>query len=396
VSELPQPVHEVLDPSVDEESVYRVWRNVGRARVMAWRRQERGPRRQWAVAGAGLAAAAAVGMAIWGVASGTGGPLRTVDGDRPGVLVAARDVPGRTLRFDDGSRILVEPGARLETTHNDARRFEARLARGRVDVHVEPDGPRRWRVDAGLAVVDVLGTRFVVERVPSRVRVEVLRGHVIVRDRLRDRRLELTAGDSVVVERDPPEPSVTPDTDGDGDGAASADADPPEAPRAGAHTRLRVEREAWRDLARRGQYDRAWDSLGRDGLDRASRNATADSLLQLADVARLSGHAEEAVAPLERFLREHPSDGRAGLAAFTLGVVHMDQRGAPGQAAEAFERALELDLPEPLREDALARLSAARGRAGDAEGAARAARRYLDRHPEGPRAPDVRRRLDGQ
>lgn len=407
MAELPQPIRHVLDESVDEQRVYRVWRNVGRARAAAWRGQGRTvrARRHVAMGAAGLAAAAALALALWHAGRDGQGPVRTTEGELPAVLeTPAGAAMAEVVHLDDDSRLVITPGARLVTEHNSGERFEARLDRGHVELEIEPGGPRRWRIEAGLATVEVLGTRFLVERGDDSVRVEVLRGRVAVQDNVRGGREELSAGESTVVggesARSPPArlPSDT-EPSGEAVEAAPPAAEPEEAAPAqptGAVERSRQQSPRWRDLARRGRYDDAWEVLGSSGLSRESRGASTEQLLELADVARLSGHPEDAVAPLERLLREHPGDGRAGLAAFTLGVVHMDQRAAPERAAGAFEQALELGLPAPLREDALARLAEARGRAGDFAGARRAAKRYLEHHPDGERAPDVARWLDGQ
>lgn len=58
-----------------------------------------------------------------------------------------------------------------------------RLERGRVMVDVEHDEGRHVVVEAGAIAVEVVGTRFLVEREPDE-RVAVARGHVRVRERL--------------------------------------------------------------------------------------------------------------------------------------------------------------------------------------------------------------------
>ena len=70
---------------------------------------------------------------------------------------------------------------------------------------------------------------------------------------------------------------------------------------------------SWRPLAERGQYEEAQKALRKAGPS-AVRDDTADLLLA-ADAARLSGHPAEAVPYLERVLRGHTHDPRAGLAA---------------------------------------------------------------------------------
>jgi hypothetical protein len=57
---------------------------------------------------------------------------------------------------------------------------------------------------------------------------------------------------------------------------------------------------------------------------RAPRDEVAPLMLA-ADDARANGHADSALAPLRRVLREHPNDPRAGIAAFTLGRLLLDE-----------------------------------------------------------------------
>lgn len=390
MAEIPKPVRRVLRDPVDEASYQRMWRAVGVRRATAWRRRERLPwRRAARIAVPAMAVAAAVAAVALGWPRGeapprspaqkaAAGPLRTAAGGLPSALVSRPGAGPVTTRFADGSRVTLTAGATLRARRNTARRFVTELESGRARFEVEPGGPRRWEVDCELAVVHVVGTRFEVEREPGRVRISVERGKVRVVDRVHRRDELLGAGASLLVEDEvppaAPPPTVAPATDG------GTTAGP--APSETAH---------WRALARDGEYDRAWHALGPRGLERETRAADAEELLALADVARLSGHPADAVAPLERLLRERPGNANAGLAAFTLGVIRMDRLGEPDEASAAFERALELGLPPSLRQDALARLVVSRGRAGDTDGAASAARRYLDQFPDGPRRTDVRR-----
>jgi transmembrane sensor len=152
---------------------------------------------------------------------------------------------------------------------------------------------------------------------------------------------------------------------------------------------------SFRDLARRGDYKGAYDALGASGIRRESMGDGVDTLLLLADIARLSGHPEEAAAPLARIVARRPNDPRTPLAAFTLGRLELDTLGQPARAARSFKAALALGLSEPLVEDARARLVEALARAGDLEGARAAAAEYERRSPDGQRLKDVRRWIGG-
>ncbi len=116
-------------------------------------------------------------------------------------------------------------------------------------------------------------------------------------------------------------------------------------------------------------------------------------MLALADVARLSGHPREAVEPLRRVARS--GDGRAPLAAFTLGRVELGELGNPASAAASFELALRLGLPAGLREVAHARLVEAHARAGHVAEARRWAGAYAQSFPNGRHAAAVQRWAGG-
>jgi TolA-binding protein len=144
----------------------------------------------------------------------------------------------------------------------------------------------------------------------------------------------------------------------------------------------------WRGLARQGRYDEAYRALPR--LHAQPPRWDVESELAAADVARLSGHVDEAVVRLERILQERRADPRAAAAAFTLGRVHADERRDPRRAADAFALAFRLAPAGMLAPDALAREAVAWDRAGEPARARAAARRYLDRYPNGLAAGDLR------
>jgi len=434
VSRLTVPVRSRLKDDADPAALDRVWKGIQRRRA---ERVRRGP---WMTYAPALAAAAAVVLLVvaWrgGVLGGArdgGGPLHLAGGADVVALVGAGAAP-TTFDFTDGSEVIVEPGARVETLDNGPTAFATKLASGAATFEVRPGGPRRWSVECGLMTVEVVGTRFRVERGAASARVVVERGTVLVRgERVRDRVQRVTAGESLEVtdttaSAEPPPapaasaaaststssaststsataqaqgvapapPSVAPPPPGAvpsvarvaPSAAGAAAGDPPSG--AGAPSPA-PSASAWRNLAREGDHADAYAALGSAGIASEAQVASVDDLLVLADVARLSGHPADAVAPLTRVVNEHAGDSRAPLAAFTLGRIQLDSLGRPAAAADAFARAIALGLPQSLREDAYARLVEARARAGDKAGAAAAAREYEQRFPAGQRLEHVRR-----
>lgn len=374
MSTLRPPLKDRLRMPDDEQALARIWTKVdGSAR--------RGAGRLFRIDGpalAGLSLAVAAAAIVWiGISRPDAGPLRLAGGDA--VATVQAPAAGTVLDMADGSRITLAGGARFEPLLSTGTSFVAMLESGRADFEVRPGGPRRWQIECGLATVEVVGTGFTCERAPGRLRVAVHHGVVLVRgERVRNRAQRLAAGESLEVTEDPiapaPPPGVAPPA------PAAATGQPASVPGPEIHIQGHL---AWRELAREGRQRDAFAALGERGLAREARQAGVADLLLLADVARLSGHPRNAVAPLERILDVYPRDPQAPLAAFALGRLNLDALDAPAQGARALERALALGLPQTLREDARVRLVEAYSRAGETSAARAAAQTYLREFPEG-------------
>jgi transmembrane sensor len=340
-------------------------------------------------------AAGALAIAVWAIPRGDHGPLRFADG-RP---LAAVDAPaaGAVLSMSDGSLVDLAAGARLAPLESTGTSFVAMLERGSAHFEVRPGGPRRWQIECGLATVEVVGTGFDCARAPGRLRVTVEHGAVLVRgERVPDRARRLAAGETLDVLEAPvapsaPAPSKAPSKIDEA--AAPAEAIVPAAPAARPAEPSDNAHAAWRELARDGHHHEAFASLGTQGIARETRRLGVADLLVLADVARLSGHGEEAVSPLERILRRFPSDPQAPLAALALGRLDLDTLHRPADAAVALERALALGVPASLREDVRARLVEAYARAENWPAAQAAAAAYVREFPHGRDLPLVQSRL---
>ncbi len=238
------------------------------------------------------------------------------------------------------------------------RGFELRSGGARFTAPHDAEHP--FIVVAGDVVVEDVGTTFTVQYLASdKLEVAVEQGRVKVR--AQGAETEIAAGGRLgfaVLPVSPEKPSTAP-------------AGPAVSP--------------WRPLAERGQFAEAHAALKKAGPN-AVRDETADLLLA-ADVARLGGYPAEALPYLERVVRSHARDPRAGLASFTLGRVLLDELGRPGEAADAFARARVAG--GPLAEDALAREVEAASRAGDISKSRDLAREYQSLYPDGRRAKAV-------
>jgi transmembrane sensor len=290
-----------------------------------------------------------------------------------------------TATFHDGSVAeLLGRDADLRVEQETPQHVVARL-KGGARFRVVHNRQRTFEVQAGEVRVRVLGTTFSVVQLPSGpTQVLVEQGHVQVA--WLGGATELQAGEGGVFPPpdgglvEAPAPAALPDdtqpSSGTGGPAAAA----------GSHATIGT-RKTWRDYAVRGEYGQAYDELSATGHD--VRDEAADLMLA-ADVARLSGHPEQAIAPLRRLCDRHPGDRRAPVAAFTLGRVLLDDLGRANEAAAAFEKARVLWPRGPLAEDALAREADAWARAGHTDRARAIAEQYLARYPAGRHADVLR------
>ncbi|MCY1501332.1 FecR protein [compost metagenome] len=108
----------------------------------------------------------------------------------------------REEHLRDGSELHLNADTRLHVHYDDAQR-QVELLRGEAIFEVARNPQRPFVIDSGLARVSVLGTRFVVNRLPDRLRVSVERGVVQVDSLSRPGdSLRLTAGQVLEVRTD--------------------------------------------------------------------------------------------------------------------------------------------------------------------------------------------------
>jgi len=384
-STLPNPLLELFEKCEPETRLRRVWGKIESRR--------RRPVRVGSVR-LGLVAALAcclVSIGVWWLrgheASRSRVPETTaIEGViEPGKLA-------RALDFGDGAHITVGPDARLDVLEQAAHNVNLALRRGLAQFDIRPGGARRWQIESSGVTVEVVGTQFSVERSTTSVRVEVQRGRVLVRGaQVPDGVQALDAGRVLIVETARELPASSQERAEPATSApVRATADPvlPSPRVASAHENA----PSWRQAAAAEDWQRAWESLGPEGVKQQSQevDSIAD-LFTLADVARRSGHAAAAVSPLTQIVARHASDPRAAVAAFTLGRVWLDAIGKPAEAVPAFEQALAMKLPATLAEDAQARLVEALAKSGDAARARGAADAYRSRYPNGTRRAAVDR-----
>lgn len=370
------PIKDRLRDPADEQALRRIWSGVAARSLSAKPRHRARPFVLLSAAGA-MAGVAVLLVNLLNQSGREPGPLQLTGGGA--IVSTVAPSSGATLSLSDGSRIELSAGTRLEPLESSSSVFLAVVAGGNATFDVRPGGPRRWQIECGLATVEVIGTRFSCERQSDRLRVAVQRGAVLVRgERIPDRVRRLAAGQSLEVTEAAPSAALPAPA-----AAATAAAVAPGLEPAAAPAPARAGAIAWRELARGGHHEQAFATLGSGGVRREMKRAGIADLFALADVARLSGHPAEAVAPLERIQTEFAADPQASLAAFALGRLELDTLGRPGHAAVALSRALQLHIPRSLREDVRARLVEAYARMGNDRAAAAAAQAYDREFPQG-------------
>ena len=362
----------IRDPTWGDERERAVLRATERALAAPPVRVARG-----IAAGAAMLALAAV-VVLW-ITTRRPAPEAAAPGTLPSAATAPSGEPRdpRTVVLADGST--AEPRSAdttLRLVEDSPSLSRCALQRGTGRFQVTKNPARTFRVEVGAIQVEVVGTKFDVERRDDdSVHVTVESGRVRVSggDHARD----LTAGEDDVFFA--------------GGGSADAAAAPSTAP-SGSTPSLALPAVGadWTTLARSGDYDAAYAAVSKRGGTGAVRDEP-NELLLAADVARLSGHPEQAVGPLRRVLARHRQDPRAALAAFTLGRVLLDGLGQPRESAVAFADAYALDPAGSLAEDALVREVEAWSRAGDATRAQQRGRTSLQRFPNGARTRQVKK-----
>ncbi|MEM9072838.1 MAG: FecR domain-containing protein [Myxococcota bacterium] len=338
-------------------------------------------RRRAAQVGALVAVAAAIALVL-------------LPRDRPAAKAPLAKTDPGIVRLADGSTATPLNDGNVIVAEVSETRAELVLHEGAAVFDVTPNPSRRFRVTAENVVVEVIGTRFRVDRLDDAIEVRVFEG--IVRASQGDDEVELRANrahrfrlgevasdeleettehgvvEHGVIEHGVVEPRAT-----------EHEVTEPTGRREPARTR-RPE-TSWRELAENGEFERAYRTL-----QRATAPRSVPDLMLAADAARFSGHPRRALTFLRAVHREHAGDPRAPLAAFTEGRILLLQLGRPQEAADAFATTRRLAPRSSLAEDALAREVEARSRAGSSAAAQRLARRYLELYPSGRRTAAVR------
>lgn len=336
-----------VQPDVSEGRVDRLWLGVSE-------RLEARPARRWRTwlaSGVVVAAAAAGGVFLLNTP-------RPVEVASSAVLSGAQletKTDELAVTLIDGSRVELAAESAVRVGGDQTSAVSLQLSRGQLTCDVVHREGRRFAVVAGDVEVRVVGTKFSVKTSsgPSpRVEVAVVRGVVEIESRRRPGIVaRVAAGQSWIQELEGavkaalPVPSVAP--------ASRVEAKARETP---------------------------------SSASPAPSGPTARELFEKATANRRSGDAAAAAQAYAELLRSHPSDARAGLAAFELGRLRMDRLQDPTGAAAALERAVAMSIGPSFREDGLARLVSVYATLGHLAACTRARDRYLASYPSGVHA----------
>lgn len=322
-----------------EASIDRVWERVEQAAARSRRRRVLVP----VLAGSAVLVALGVGAVLQGTRAR---PLT------PGVELLAEEQPVRG-RFSDGSTVELSGASAVRLLGDTPGEMRVGLARGAATFDVAKRPSRRFVIEAGIAEVRVIGTRFTVYRDEGRVQVSVQRGIVeVVQD---GQVARITAG-GTWQSRERRE-GVTP-------GRVPAVV---AAPRASAERAAVVRHPSAALLPSKS----------------VARESAPEELFEGALAARREGRMEDAALGLEHLLRRYPSDSRAALAAFELGRLQMDALKDERSAAESLTLSLQLSPDAPFAEEALARLVRAYDGLGATASCLHSRDRYLAQYPDG-------------
>lgn len=323
-----------VEYSVSDERRQAAWRSV---------RQRLARRRRVVPVVVVLAAAAMVALVGWRWAAAPAA------GRQQGGQTVSTATTALEFTLDDGSRLELGAESSLMVKSEDDRLVSLELVRGSALFDVTRRPERTFRVAVEDVAVEVVGTRFRVERSSTLgVQVSVERGAVDV-VRLGERRRlhpgeswSLRVASATVPSAPPPQADAV-------DAGVLAVATPPLKPRA------------------------------RPAAPAPER--TADDVYAQLLASRRAQQWPAAADAARTFLDRFPADARCGLVSFELGRIEMDRLNAPARAAVRLRRAAALSPDAPFAEDALAREVRALEAARDDDACHRSRAAFLERFP---------------
>lgn len=367
------------------------------------------------VAIAAASALALAGFALFHSRGVVGAPapvsVSAVHGGRllEGGYLSAPGGSGVVLVFNEGSKFVLEPGARGRVRAVTTEGARLTVEQGTGSFSITPSREHRWAVEAGPFVVNVRGTDFSVTWDPQRERFELrlrhgavtVSGPVLGEDWVlragQNLTVDLRKAETVITEGRPadapaelaapaPEPAVVEDT-------PPASAAPPPASAGAAPSSAPSGERRWREALASGDWDRVLSEVERDGVDAALQTASSGDLLALADAARYRRRADLARAALLAHRRRFPGSADTS---FLLGRVEELRPGGSSEAMRWYEEYLARSPSGTYAAEALGRKMILTEQARGPSAARSVAEEYLRRFPEGSYAGAARALLSAR
>ncbi|WP_394839048.1 FecR domain-containing protein [Pendulispora rubella] len=336
-----------------------------------------------------------------------------------GDWIAAPKTGSLPIHFSDGTELLLAASSRARVVDVGSLGARVVLERGETHARVVHGESSSWYFAAGPFEVHVTGTQFQVGWQPAEgtFTLQLEEGSVVVtgcglaRERAvrSGQSLRLICDEEHMVATEEPVPARAPSPAPSPAPSAPTNAVRPSAPATPPRRvsslpempkpEATVEPPApvaaqpspppapeWRIMFGADRFHEAYAAAHRAGWARLCEEGDVSDLAALADMARFTGHFDEAEQALLAIRRRFPADERAPWAAFQLGRLCFDQRSLPRDAANWFGTAFRERPSGPLAREVLGRLMEARERAGEMDAAREAARRYMAKYPSGPHA----------
>jgi TolA-binding protein len=360
------------------------------------------------------ASALVAGVIVFGILTGLRGRFVThalsyaIDDGHVGKggIIEAESSNPPTLRFSDGTEVLLSPETKASLRSVDSHGARVSLVEGSAHVDVVHKAGASWLFDAGPFLVVVTGTAFTLQwtSFDEKLDLKMERGTVEVSGPLSDGPISLRSGQHLVVRVRERETLVR-----DAEDAAelkrtelgSQPVEPAASPVAlsvasretGSGSPSRLSQGAgdrdWAAEVARGDYETVVRQAERRGLDTSLAEASSVDLAALADAARYGRHDDVARRALLTQRRRFPVSSAARDASFLLGRLE-ETRRAFSEAVEWYNQYLGENPLGTYASEALGRKMTLIQRLYGDERARPVAEEYLGRFPQGTYAARAR------
>lgn len=302
------------------------------------------------------------------------------------------------LNFSEGSRVILEPGARGRVARATSHGATMVLENGRARIDVVHRADTDWQILAGPYVVQVAGTSFEVsynvatQTFELDMREGVVRvtgpGLAVPGEIRGTQRLLLapgSAGRPPAASATPIAPTVNEATIPEvNPGAQHATPDIQSNPGTGAVIGKRKGADSWSQLGMKAQHKEIVGLAERQGIDNALNSASGPDLFALANAARFTGKHQLADKAYRAVRNRFSSSGEASSAAFFLGRLHENSNSAV--AIGWYEQYVAESPAGAWVAEALGRRMVLLNAAQSGAAAQKAAQDYLQRFATGPYA----------